>query len=142
MFFLPVLHTHSLHQIGRGWTAARKSDFICVVKRGELNCYLLLDDGDEVTMGRHASQMQHNMALIRELADSCPDVTTIVRAIGFGKDDPAGLVLNPMGRLSTKQNVTALMGSGMISVICNANNVPTHTGKNADYSPPTELYAM
>jgi hypothetical protein len=30
------------------------------------------------------------MELVKELADSCPLVTIVIRAIGFGKDDPAG----------------------------------------------------
>jgi hypothetical protein len=112
------------------------------VKWGELNCYLLLDDGDEVTVGRDAAQMQSTMTLIKEISDSCLAFTIIVRDIGFGKDDPAGSVLKPMGRLSMKQYVTALTGSGMISVNCNAKSVSTHTGTNADSSPPTELYVM
>jgi hypothetical protein len=78
-------------------------------------------------MGRDTAQMQRNMALIKEISDSCPAVTIIIRAIGFRKDDPASSVLNPMGRLSMKQNVTVLTGSGTMSVIGNANNVPTHT---------------
>jgi hypothetical protein len=46
-------------------------------------------------MGRDAAQMQHNMALIKdlalikELADSCPSVTVVVGANGYRKDDPA-----------------------------------------------------
>jgi hypothetical protein len=75
---------------------------------------MILDDGDEVAMGCDSSQMQCNMALIKDLADSCPAVTILFRDIGFGKDDPTGSVLNPMGRLSMKQNVTELMRSGMI----------------------------
>jgi hypothetical protein len=97
---------------------------------------LLLDDGDEVTLGRDSSQIKHNMALIKELAEGIPSVTIIVRAIGFGKDDPAGSLLNPVGRLNMKQNVTALTDSGMISIIGNASYVPTHSGSNADGSPP------
>jgi hypothetical protein len=133
--------THSLHQIEGGCTAARQSDFLGVVKRGELNYYLLLDDGDEVTLGRGSSQIQRNMALIKELSEGSPSVAIVVRAIGFGKDDPAGSLLNPMGCLNMKQNVTALTGSGMILIIGNASYVPTHSGSNAD-APPIELFAM
>jgi hypothetical protein len=95
--------THYLHQIGGGWTAARQSDFLGVVKRGELNYCLLLNDGDEVTLGCDSSQIKRNRGVIKELADSSPSVTIVVRAIGFGKDDPAGSLLNPMGHLSMKQ---------------------------------------
>jgi hypothetical protein len=76
--------TNSLHQIGGSWTAARRSDFLGVIQRGELNCFLLLDDGDEVTLGRDAAQIQRNLELIKELAKGSPDVTIIVRAVGFG----------------------------------------------------------
>jgi hypothetical protein len=138
---IAALVTHSLHHIGGGWTAARQSDFLGVVKRGELNYYLLLDDGDEFTLGRDSSQIQRNMALVKELAEGSPSATIVVRAIGFGKDDPAGSLLNSMGRLNMKQNVTALTGSGMISIIGNTSYVPTHSGSNAD-APPIELYAM
>jgi hypothetical protein len=134
--------THSLHQIAGGWTDARQSDFLGVVKRGELNYYLLLDDGDEVTIGRDDAQIQRNMALIKELAESCSAVTIVVRAVVFSKDDPTRSVLNPMSLLSMKQNVTALTGSGMVSVLGNAKNIPTHTGMNVDGSPPIEIYAM
>jgi hypothetical protein len=133
--FIAAHVTHSLHQIGGGWNAARQSDFLGVVKRGELNYYLLLDDGDEVTLGHDSSQIQRNMELIKELAEGSPSVTIVVRAIGFGKDDPAGSLLNPMGRLNMKQNVTALTGSGMISIIGNASYVPTYSGSNADAPP-------
>jgi hypothetical protein len=132
----------SLHQIGGGWTAARSSDFLSVVKRGELNYYLVLDDGDEITFGRDAPQMQDNLVLLKELGDAAASIVILVRAVGFGKDDPHGSLLNPMTRLSMKQNVTALTGSGMISVLGNASNVPTHTGMNADGSPTIEIYAM
>jgi hypothetical protein len=103
---------------------------------------LLLDDGDEVTLGRDLSQIQRNMALIKELDNGSPSVTIVVCAIGFGNDDPAGSLLNPMGRLSMKQNITSLTGSGVILIIGNARYVPTHSGSNADGSPPIELYAM
>jgi hypothetical protein len=68
------------------------------------------------------------MKLIKELTEGSPLVTIVVRAIVFDKDDPAGSLLNPMGRLNIKQNVTALTGSGMISIIGNASYVPTHSG--------------
>jgi hypothetical protein len=105
------------------------------VKRGELNYYLLLDDGDEVTLGRDSSQIQRNMVLIKELDEGSPSVTIVVRAIGFGKDDPAGSLLNPMGHLNMKQNITALTGSGMISIIGNTSYVPTHSDSNANALP-------
>jgi hypothetical protein len=103
---------------------------------------LLLDEGDEVTLGRDSSQIQCNMALIKELADGSPSVTIVVSVIGFGKDDPAGSLLNPMGRLSMKQNITTITGSGMILIIGNASYVLTHSGSNADGSPPIEVYSM
>jgi hypothetical protein len=103
---------------------------------------LLLDDGEEVTLGSDSSQIQHNMVLLKDLADGRPSVNIVVRAIGFGKDDPSGSLLNPMGRLRTKQNVTTLTGSGMISIIGNVSYVPTHSGSNEDGSSPIELYAM
>jgi hypothetical protein len=134
--------TNSLHQLGGGWTAARRSDFLGVIQRGELNCFLLLDDGDEVTLGRDAARIQRNLELIKELAEGSPAVTIIVRAVGFGKDDPAGSLLIPMNRLDMKQNVTALTGSGMISILGSHSNIPTHTGSNADGSSPIEIYAM
>jgi hypothetical protein len=133
--------TNSLHQIGGGWTAARRSDFVGVIQRGELNCFLLLDDCGDVTLGRNAAQIQRNLELIKELADGSPAVT-IVRAVGFGKDDLTGSLLIPMNRLNVKQNVTALTGSGMISILGNHINILTHTGSNADGSPPIEIYAM
>jgi hypothetical protein len=82
------------------------------------------------------------MALIKEFADGSQSVTIVVRAIGFGKDDPVGSLLNPMGSLSMKQNVTARTGSCMISIIGNASYVSTHSGSNVEGSPLIELYAM
>jgi hypothetical protein len=58
----------------------RQYDFLGVVKRGELNYYLLLNDSDELAL----CQIQCNMARIKELADSFPAIIIIVRAIGFG----------------------------------------------------------
>jgi hypothetical protein len=81
------------------------------------------------------------MALVKDLADSCPAITIIIRGIGFDRDDPAGSMLNHMGWLNMKQNIMVLTGSDMISVIGNVNKVPTHAGSNADGSPPIELYA-
>jgi hypothetical protein len=112
-----VLSTHvtnSLHQIGVGWIAARRSYFVGVIQHGELNCFLLLDGGDEVTLGRDAAQIQRNLELIKEFADGSPDVKIIVRVAGFGKDDPAGSLLIPMNRHNMKQNATALTFSCII----------------------------
>jgi hypothetical protein len=86
-------------------------------------------------MGRDSSQIQHNMALIKEVAEGSSSVTIIVRAIGFDKDDPAESLLIPMGCLNMKQKVTALTDSGMISIIGNASYVATHSSSNADNTP-------
>jgi hypothetical protein len=131
-----------LHQIGGGWTAARSSDFLSVVKRNELNYYLVLDDGDEVTFGRDIPDMQNNLTQLKDMKDSATSIAMIVRDVGFGKDDPLGSILNPMSRLNMKQNVTAFTGSGMISILGNACNVPTRIGTNADGSPLIEIYDM
>jgi hypothetical protein len=120
---------------------ARSSDFLSVVKRGELNCYLILDEGGEITFSRDVPQMQNNLTLLKELGDNAASIVVVVRTVGFGKDDPNGSILNPMSRLNMTQNVKALTGSGMISILGNASNATTHTRTNADGSPTVEIYA-
>jgi hypothetical protein len=122
----------SLYQIGSGWTAARSSDFGSVVKHSELNHYLILDDGGEITFGRDVPQMQNSFNLLKELGDNATSIVMIFRVVGFGKDDPHGSILNPASHLNMRETVTALTGSGIISILGNTQYVPTHIGTNAD----------
>jgi hypothetical protein len=132
----------SLHQIRGGWTAVRSSDFISVGKRNELNYYIVLDDGHEITFGCDAPQMQKNLTMLKEMGNNATSIVMIVRAVGFGKDDPLGSILKPMSQLNMKQNVTALTRSGMISILGSAQCIPTYTGTNVDGGPPIGIYAM
>jgi hypothetical protein len=86
--------------------------------------------------------MQSNIGAVREAAGTESSLIIVVKALGFGKDDPTGSILDPMQRLNMEQNVTALTGSGMITVQGNSQNIPTHTGNNADGSPPIKIYVM
>jgi hypothetical protein len=46
------------------------------------------------------------MALVKELVDGFPSITIIIHAISFGKYYQFGSMMNPMGWLNMKQNIT------------------------------------
>jgi hypothetical protein len=106
----------TLHQIGVGWTAVRVTDFTSLMQRGGLLYSLVLDNGDEICFGRTSPHIQSNIGAVREAAGNGSSLVIVVKALGFGKDDPTGSTLNPMQRLNMKQNVMALTGSGMVTV--------------------------
>jgi hypothetical protein len=102
----------------------------------------VLEDGDEVFFGCTAIQMQRNMAAVHDMASNSSTLLIVVKALGFGEDDPAGSILDLMKRLDMNKNVTVLTGSGMVTVKGDANNIPTHTGNNANGSSIMEIYDM
>jgi hypothetical protein len=136
-----TLLANSMYKIGRGWTPSHTADFLEVVKRCEIDISIVNHNGVELDIGRKPSHLRaHVKNFCRQIVKNNKDITMIVRALGFGKDDPAESKVDPNAHLSMKQNVTALTGSGRIVIM--GNNKPTTGTTLPDGSPPREIFSM
>jgi hypothetical protein len=66
----------------------------------------------------------------------------IVHVLRCGEDDPAESKIDLHARLSMKQNVTALTGSGRIVIMGDSANMPTFVATLPDGSSPHDIFSM
>jgi hypothetical protein len=98
-----TLLANSMYKIGRGWTPARTSDFLEVVKRCELDISIVNHKGFALNIGREISHLRaQSKTFCWKLLKNNKVITMIVRVIGFEKDDPTDSKANPHVHLSMK----------------------------------------
>jgi hypothetical protein len=138
-----TLLANSMYKIGRGWNPAQTTDFLEVVKRCKIDISIVNHNGVDLDIGREASHLQaHPNTFCRKLLKNNKKITMIVRVLGFGKDHPTDSTIDPHAHLSTKQNVTAITGSGRIVIMGDGATKATFATALPDGSYPCKIFSM